>query len=163
MVERKKKQAKKARQKHEKEMEIAQRVRAGENKSDVESEDPTEVGDDVISIEEEGGREVMTSTVRREPTAASASGGREAERRGDVPTPRKRATSSDDVGEREVKRTWSPRPSEASSALSPPALGVARQARRSAERARTSASSGLAPVCDPQQGDAPLATPVGAP
>ena len=58
-VERKKKRAEKARQKHEKEMEIARCVRAGENKCDVESEleseDPTEMGDDVISSEDERG------------------------------------------------------------------------------------------------------------
>ena len=58
-VERKKKKAKKARRKHEKEMEIARHVRAGENRSDVESEleseDPTEMGGDVISSEDERG------------------------------------------------------------------------------------------------------------
>ena len=37
MVERKKKKAKEARWKHEKEMEIAQRVWARENRSDIES------------------------------------------------------------------------------------------------------------------------------
>ena len=76
---------------------------ARENRSDVkvelELEDPTEMGDDVISSEEEGGREVMTSAVHHEPTAASADGGREAKRRGDVPTPRKHVASSDTVGE----------------------------------------------------------------
>ena len=59
MIERKKKKAEEARRKHEKEMEIARRVWAGENRSDVkadlESEDPTEMGDDVISSEDEGG------------------------------------------------------------------------------------------------------------
>ena len=58
-IERKKKKAEKARRKHDKEMEIARRVRAGENRSDVESElelmDPTEMGDDVISSEDERG------------------------------------------------------------------------------------------------------------
>ena len=56
-VERKKKKAEEARRKHEKVMEIARHVRAGENRSDVESElkseDPTEVGDDMIFSEEE--------------------------------------------------------------------------------------------------------------
>ena len=56
---RKKKRAEKARRRHQKEQDIARRVRARENRSDVEveleSEDPTEMGDDVISFEEEGG------------------------------------------------------------------------------------------------------------
>ena len=59
MVERKRKKAEEARRKHEKEMEIARRVWARENKSDVESEleseDPTEVGDDMIFSKEEEG------------------------------------------------------------------------------------------------------------
>ena len=58
-VERKKKKAEKAWWKHEKEMEIARRVWVSENRSDVESEleseDSTEVGDDMISSKEEGG------------------------------------------------------------------------------------------------------------
>ena len=51
-VERKRKKAEEARRKPEKEKEITQRVWARENRSDVESEleleDPTEVGDDMI-------------------------------------------------------------------------------------------------------------------
>ena len=101
--------------------------------------------------------------VPREPTAVSAGGEREAERRGDVPTPRKRAVSTDAIDEREAKRTRSLRPSEASPALSPPALGVVDQARRLEERARTRASSGLGPAHDPQPGDAPPAASVGVP
>jgi len=101
-------------------------VWARENTSDVkaelESEDPWEVGDNMISFEEEGDREVATSVVRREPTATSIGTEQEAERHGDAPTPRKHATSMDAIGEREEKRTRSPRPSEASSALSPLAL-----------------------------------------
>ena len=98
---------------------------------ELESEDPTEMGDDVISSEVEVGREVVvTSVERREPTAVFADGGREAERRSDIPTPRKRAMSSNAVSERETKQTRSPRPSEASSAISPFAPGVAGQARR---------------------------------
>ena len=54
---RKKKKAEEAQRKHEKEKEITRRVRAGENRSDVESElkseDPTEVEDDMIFSEEE--------------------------------------------------------------------------------------------------------------
>ena len=105
----------------------------------------------------------MTSVEHRDPTAASAGDGREAERRGDVPTPRKCAASLDAVGELEAKRTRSPRPSEVSPALSPPALGAAGQARRSEERSRTPASSGPAPARDPQWGDAPPAALVGTP
>ena len=101
---------------------------------ELESEDPTEMGDDVISSEEEGGREVIVTSVERcEPMAASAHGGREVERCGDVLTPRKHAVSSDAVDEWEAKRTWSSCPSEASPALSPPAPGMAGQARRSEE------------------------------
>ena len=61
-------------------MEIARRVRARENMSDIESEleskNPTEMGDDVISSEDEGGREViMTSVEHYEPVATSVGGG----------------------------------------------------------------------------------------
>ena len=109
-------------------MEIARRVRAGEKRSDVESklesEDPTEVGDDASSFENMRGQEVMTLVVHHDPMAMSTGSGHEAERRGDVPMLCKCATSSDAVGEREVKRMRSPRSSEASPALSPPALGT---------------------------------------
>ena len=54
---RKKKKAEESRRKYEKEKEIARRVKARENRSDVEleleSEDPTEVGDDMIFFKEE--------------------------------------------------------------------------------------------------------------
>jgi len=54
---RKKKKAEEAQRKHEKEMEIARRVWARENRSDVKSEieskDPIELGDDMIFSEEE--------------------------------------------------------------------------------------------------------------
>ena len=72
--------------------------------------------------------------------AASASGEQEVERHGDIPTPRKRATSVDIVGEREAKRTQSPCPSEALLTLSPPILGVVEQARQSEEQVRTHVS-----------------------
>ena len=56
-VERKRKKVEEARWKHEKEMEIARRVQVVENRGDVEleleSEDPTEVGDEMIFSEEE--------------------------------------------------------------------------------------------------------------
>ena len=128
-VERKKKKAKEARWKHENEMEIARCVWARENRSDVEleleSEDPTEVGDDVIFSEEEEGREVVVTSVgRRDPTTASAGGEQEVERCGDVPTSMKRAASADATGEREAKRTRSPRPLEASPTSSPPTTGT---------------------------------------
>ena len=60
-------------------MEIARRVRAEENRSDVESEleseDPTEVGDDMIFSEEEESREVIVTLVERcDPTATHAGG-----------------------------------------------------------------------------------------
>ena len=110
-------------------MEITRWVRAGESRGDVEaeleSEDPMEVGDDVRSSEDGGGQSVVvTSVERRKPAATSTSGGRDAERRGDVPAPRKRAARSDAVDEREAKRTRSPCSSEVSPALSPPALGM---------------------------------------
>ena len=131
---------------------------------ELESEEPTEMGDDVISSEDEGGREVVaTSVERRKPAAAFTGGGWEAERRGDVLMPWKRTASSDAVSKREAKRTWSPRPSEASPALSPPAPGMVGQPRWSEERARTPASLGPAPVHDLQQGDAPPAALGDAP
>ena len=102
---------------------------AGENRSDVESEleskDPTKVEGGMFFSEEESREVVATSVVRHDPAAVSASGEQEAERHGDVPTPRKRAVSMDAVGEWEAKQTQSPRPSEASPVLSPPAVGVA--------------------------------------
>ena len=101
---RKKKKAEEVRRKHEKEKEIAQRVKAGENRSDVESEleseDPTEVGDDMnFSKVEESWEVIATSAEHRNPTAASAGGEQEAERRGDVSTSRKHAASADAIGE----------------------------------------------------------------
>ena len=83
------------------------------------------MGYDMISSEDEGGRGVVTSVVHRKPMAMSVGGGHEVERRGDIPMPRKCATSSDTIGEREAKRTRSPRPSEALPVLSPPAVGMA--------------------------------------
>ena len=105
-------------------MEIARRVQVRENRSDVESEleskDPTEVGDDMIFSEEEESREVIvTSAERCDPTAAHAGGEQEAKRHSDVPASRKHAASSNAIVEREVKRVRSPRPLEASLALPP--------------------------------------------
>ena len=125
-------------------------MRARENMSDVESEDPTKVGNDMIFSEEEESQEVIVTSVEpHDPMAMSAGGEQEAERHSDVPTPRKDATSSDAIGERQAKRTRLPCPSEASSALPPPTPGMAVQAGRSEERVRTPTSSGPAPARDP--------------
>ena len=143
-----------ARRKYEKEKEIARRVKAGENKSDVESEleseDPTEVDDMIFSEEEESQEVVVTFAERHDHAAVSAGGEQEAERRSDVPMLRKRAVSVDATGEREAKQTRSPCPLVASPVSSPPAAGVAEQARWSEERACTHASPGPAPTCDSQ-------------
>lgn len=88
----------------------------------------------------------MTSVVRHEPTAISASGGRDVERHDDIPALRKHVVSLDAVSEREAKRTRSLRPSE--------------------EWAHSRASLGLALASDPQWGDPPPpppAIPVGVP
>ena len=107
-----------AQRKYKKEKEIARHVKAGENKSDVEfelkSEDPIDVDDMVFSEEEESQEVVVTSVERRDPVAMSAGDEQEAERRGEVPVPRKHAASADAAGEREAKRARSPRPSVAS-------------------------------------------------
>ena len=113
-------------------------MRARENRSDVESEleseDPTEVGDDrIFSKEEESQEVIMTSVERHDPIAVSAGGEQEVERHGYVPTPRKRAMSADAIDEWEAKQTWSPRPSMASPVSSLLAAGVAEQARQSEE------------------------------
>ena len=59
----------------------------------------------IFSEEEESWEVIVTLAERCDPAAASASGEQEAKRRGDVPTPRKRAASTDTVGEWEAKRT----------------------------------------------------------
>ena len=57
-------------------MEVARRVRAGERRSDVESElvsdDPTDLDDMVFSNEAESREVVVTSTEHRDPAAMSA-------------------------------------------------------------------------------------------
>ena len=73
---RKRKKAKVTHWKYKKEKEVARCVKAGERKSEVESEleseDPTDV-DDMVFSEEEGSREVIvTSAERRDPAAMSA-------------------------------------------------------------------------------------------
>ena len=84
-------------------------MRAGERRSDVESEltsdDPTDVDDMVFSDEEESQEVTATSAVRRDPTATSASEEQEATWRAEVPASRKCAVSADVVGERVAKWT----------------------------------------------------------
>ena len=153
MDARKKKKAEEARRKHEKEKEIIRRVQARENRSDVESEleseDPTEVGDDMIFSEEEERQEVIvTSTERCNPTVAHTGGEQEVERRRNVPVSRKHAASTDAIDEWEAKRMRSPCPSVAPPVLSPPAAGMAEQARWLEEQACTHASLEPVPACD---------------
>ena len=104
-------------------------MRASENRSDVEaeleSEEPTEMGGDASTSKDDGDWGIIaTSVEHREPVTMSTGSEREVERHDDVPKPRKRAASSNAVGEWEVKWTRSPRSLEASSALSPPAPGT---------------------------------------
>ena len=103
-------------------------MRAGERRSDVESElasdDPTDL-DDMVFSDEESREVVVTSAVRRDPTAMSVGEEQEATRRAEVPTSRKHAASADVIGERAVKRMRSPRPSAALPAPSSPMADVA--------------------------------------
>ena len=137
MVKRKKKKAEEVRWKHEKEKEIARRVKAGENRSDIESEleseVPTEVDDMIFSKEEKSQEVVVTMAEHRDLVAMSAGDEQEVERRAEVPMLRKRAASADVAGEREAKRMWSLHPLVASLVSSPPTAGAAEQARWSAE------------------------------
>ena len=75
MDARRKKRTREVRRKQEKEKEIARRVKAGECRSDVESEltleDPTDVDDIVFSMEEESWEVIVTSVEHRDPTATS--------------------------------------------------------------------------------------------
>ena len=89
--------------KYKKEEEITRCVKAGENRSDVESEleleDPTEVDDMVFSKEEEIQEVVVTSAKHHDRMAMSASDEQEVEGHAKVPMPRKHAVSADAVGE----------------------------------------------------------------
>ena len=64
-------------------------MKAGECRSDVESEfqseDPTDVDDMVFSEEEESQEVIVTSMVRHDPMAMSAGDEQEAEKRAEVP------------------------------------------------------------------------------
>ena len=113
--DKKKKRAEKARRRHKKEKEIARRVWAGENRSDMEaeleSEEPMEMCGDASTFEHDGDQGIVTTSVEhRELTTTSVSGERDTERRDNVPMSRKHATSSDSVVEREVKRARFSRP-----------------------------------------------------
>ena len=105
---RKRKRTKEVRWKQEKEQEIARRVKAGERRSDVESEleseAPTEVDDMIFSEEEESWEVAVTSAERCDPMVMSAGDEQEAERRVVVPVSRKRAASADAVGNWEAKQ-----------------------------------------------------------
>ena len=73
---------------------------ASENWSDMEaeleSEEPTEMGGDVSTSEDDGDRGVIvTSVEHHEPTAASIGGRRDMEMRGNVLELRKRAVRED--------------------------------------------------------------------
>ena len=92
---------------------------AGESQSDMEaepeSEEPTEMGGDASTSEDEGDRGIIaTSVERRVPMATPVSGGRNTERRSDVPTSRMHTVSSDTAVKREAKQARLLRPSEAS-------------------------------------------------
>ena len=122
------------------------------------------MGGDASTSEDEGDRGIVVTTVEHhEPTAASIGGGQDMEKRGDIPKSRKSAMSEDTVVEREAKRARSPHNSEASLVPYPPALSMAGHLGRSKEHVHSPVSSGSACVRDPQQGDAPLVAPVGAP
>ena len=114
-------------------------MRAGEHRSDVESEltsdDPPMDLDDMVFSDKEESREVVaTSAVRRDPAAMFAEEEQEVARRTEVPTSRKCAASADAIGERESKRIRSSRPLGASPVPSHPPTDAAEQARRSEER-----------------------------
>ena len=111
--------------------------------------------DMVFSKEEESQEVIVTSAEHRDPTAMSAGDEQEATWRAVVPTLRKHAARVDAVGEREAKRTWSPRPLAVSSVPSPPVADAAKQARRFGERTGTCVSPGPVPVHGSQLGDAP--------
>ena len=86
--------------------------------AELESEEPTEMGGNTSASKDEGDRGVVVTSVEH----------RETEMGGDVLESRKRATSEDTALEREAKRAWSPRPSEASSASCPSAPSVVEHA-----------------------------------
>ena len=110
-------------------------MRAGEGRSDVESEltsdDPTDVDDMVFSYEEESQEVIVTSVEHRDPTATSVGDEQEATRLVVASAPRKCAASADTVGERAAKQTRSPHPPTASLVPSLPIVDVVEQGGRS--------------------------------
>ena len=172
-------------------------MRAGERRSDVESElmsdDPPMDLDDMVFSDEESREVVVTSAVRRDPTATSAGEEQEAARCAEVPASRKRAASADVISERVLKQTRSSRPSAALPAPSSPVADVAGRARWSKGWPGNCAAIGPVPMLnlrpeeapptvgadeqsgwskgrtgarsmrDSQSGDAPPAAPVGEP
>ena len=141
-------------------------MRAGEHRSDVESEQasddsPTDLDDMVFSDEEESREVVVTLAEHRGPTATSAGGEQEAARRAAVPASRKRTASADIIGERAVKRPRSPRPLAASPVPSSSVAGMAEGAGRSEEWTDACAATELVPTMDLQPKEAfPVATAV---
>jgi len=88
--------------------------------AELESKEPTEMGDDASASEDEGVRgAAVTSVEHYEPTARSIDGGRDMEKCCDVAESRKHTVSEDTALEREAKQAWSPRPLEASLASRP--------------------------------------------
>ena len=82
--------------------------------AELELEESTKMGGDATASEDKGDRgTVVTSVEHREPMAASIGGGHAMEMRSDVPESRKHAASEDVAVEREAKRAWSSRPSDA--------------------------------------------------
>ena len=156
---RKKKRTKEVQRKEERKKEVARRVRAGERRSDVESElasdDPTDLDDMVFSDEEESREVIVTSVVCRNRTATSAGEEQEATRRAEVPTSRKRAASADVVGERAVKQMRSPCLSAVSPVLLSPVADAAEGARQFEEWTGARAATGPVPTPDLQPEEAP--------
>ena len=120
-------------------------MRAGERRSDVESElaldDPMDLDDMVFSDEEESGGVVATSEERRDTTTSSVGDELVVAHRAADPSSRKRAASADVVGERTSKRTRSPHPLTMSPAPSPPMVDMAEQGGRSIEEGTGARSS----------------------
>ena len=100
MLIKKKKRAKKARRRFDKEKEISQWVRRDESQSDMEadleSEESTEMGGDASASEDERDRgTVVTLAEHHGPVTTPIGGGRDMEVRSDVPESRKLTTSED--------------------------------------------------------------------
>jgi len=127
-------------------------VRAGERRSDAESElasdDPMDLDDMVFSDEEESQEVVVTSVVRRGPTAAAVGEEQGAMRRVEVPALRQHAASVNTIGERAVKRTRSPPPSVVPPVPLLPAPDAAERSGRSEEQSGAGMVAGLVPMPD---------------